>query len=134
MSSVMNKESVIELQKVDCNCNDCKYQMRDMGRFKSSLEQHHKWQLDYFNTLKNNLIKKAEWWQDKNNPKYNYEKGEAIKRESKKMRFQFNKKEASINFGICSKFDKKIRWIPNILQLETQDCFKHRRNKVNLKR
>lgn len=31
----MNKESIIELQKIDCNCNDCKYLVRDLGKYKS---------------------------------------------------------------------------------------------------
>lgn len=123
----MDKESILELQKLDCNCNDCIHQVRDNDRFKASLEQHKGWQLDYFNTLKNNLIKKADWWQNRKNPKYNYEKGENLKREVSKMRFQFNKKEASINYGDCNKFNKKISWLPNTLQLHTQECFKHRR-------
>lgn len=28
----MTKESIIELQKIDCNCNDCKFMERDMSR------------------------------------------------------------------------------------------------------
>lgn len=28
----MNKESIIELQKIDCNCNDCKHMIRDLKR------------------------------------------------------------------------------------------------------
>ena len=43
------------------------------------------------------------------------------------MRFQFNKKEAAINYGKCDKFNKSITFIPNVCQLETQECFKHRR-------
>lgn len=30
----MNKESIIELQKVDCNCNDCKFMVRDFEKRK----------------------------------------------------------------------------------------------------
>lgn len=124
----MNKQQdVISLQKLDCNCNDCIHQVRDNKRFKISLEQHKKWQLDYFNILKSNLINKAEWWQNKENPKHNHEKGEYLKKEASKMHFQFDKKQASINYGDCNKFNKKISWIPNTLQLHTQECFKHRR-------
>ena len=25
----MDKESIFDLQKIDCNCNDCKYLVRD---------------------------------------------------------------------------------------------------------
>lgn len=32
----MTKESLIELQKIDCNCNDCEYMNRDFERYKAS--------------------------------------------------------------------------------------------------
>ena len=31
----MNKESLIELQKIDCNCNDCKFFVRDIEKTKA---------------------------------------------------------------------------------------------------
>lgn len=31
----MDKESVYELQKIDCNCNDCKHMDRDFEKYKS---------------------------------------------------------------------------------------------------
>ncbi len=30
----MDKESLIELQKIDCNCNDCKFMVRDFETYK----------------------------------------------------------------------------------------------------
>jgi len=30
----MEKQSIIELQKIDCNCNDCKYFIRDIEKTK----------------------------------------------------------------------------------------------------
>lgn len=30
----MDKESIYELQKIDCNCNDCKYFERDIEKTK----------------------------------------------------------------------------------------------------
>ncbi|MES2395850.1 MAG: hypothetical protein V4549_07600 [Bacteroidota bacterium] len=30
-------------------------------------------------------------------------------------------------FGGCTKFNKPVSFIPNTCQLETQNCFKHRR-------
>ena len=30
-SKGMNRESIVELQKIDCNCNDCKFMVRDFG-------------------------------------------------------------------------------------------------------
>ena len=31
----MNKESILELQLIDCNCNDCKFMQRDFEAYKS---------------------------------------------------------------------------------------------------
>lgn len=31
----MTKGSIIELQKIDCNCNDCRFMVRDMGKYNS---------------------------------------------------------------------------------------------------
>ena len=119
----MDRESIIELQKIDCNCNDCKFMTRDGERFKKSLADHHRWQLNYFNAVRNNLYKKAEDWKTRGYP----EKYEIVKAEADKMKFQFDRKEASINYGKCSKFEKDVSFLPNTLQYETQTCFEHRR-------
>jgi hypothetical protein len=127
------KESIYLLQNIDCNCNDCGYMKRDMDRFKQSLDLHHKWQLDYFNVCKNNLIDKAKSWlkkadkglitQEEGKKKHDY-----IMDEVNKMKFVFDKSSCLTNFGTCTKFDKPVSFIPNILQLDTQDCFKHRKD------
>lgn len=31
----MDKESIHQLQMIDCNCNDCKYMKRDFNKLKS---------------------------------------------------------------------------------------------------
>ena len=124
----MSKEGIIELQKLDCNCNDCGYMVRDFDRYNASIEQHRKWQQDYFNTIKQNLLDKATWWQDKDNIRYNFEKGENVRREANKLRFEFSKKGIAISYANCSKFRcKPVSFIPGTLQLETQDCFVHRK-------
>ena len=121
----MTNEGIIGLQRIDCNCNDCIFMVRNAEEFNRSLERHHKWQLDYFNTIKNNLIRKAKWWKDIKN---DLEKWDNLLTEAEKMKFQFDKKEAYINYGNCSKFNKAVHFIPNTIQLDTQDCFKHRRD------
>ena len=135
----MYKESIIGLQKIDCNCNDCVFMIRNVDRFKQSLIQHEKWQLDYFNTIKNNLLKKAKWWTEVAGKKAQ-EEGNKIKLaecvrksknligEAESMRFQFDKSTCSIQYGTCSKFSKDVSFIPNTCQLDTQQCFSHRRN------
>ncbi len=98
----MDLESRIELQKIDCNCNDCKFMIRDFEKYKKSRDWHYKLQLDYFTLIKE-------------------------KTEDTKMRFEFDSSVASINYGHCEKFNKPVSFIPNTCQLETQQCFEHRR-------
>ena len=70
----------IELQLIDCNCNDCKFMVRDL----EMLNKHKKM---FFGT---GIMDK-------------------------------------LNFGNCTKFNKSVTFIPNICQLETQQCFEHRK-------
>lgn len=111
-----------ELQNIDCNCNDCKFMVRDFDKFKQSTELHKKWQLDQFSVKKNNLIKKAKEWID-NLDIYN-----SLMVQVNKMRFVFDKSSCSINYGNCTKLNKQVSFIPMTCQLETQDCFKHRKS------
>lgn len=82
----MTKQSLIELQKIDCNCNDCIFMKRDFERYKS------------FDFLYTNEIGQV------TNPSYR------------------------INYGNCDKLQKPVSFIPNNFQIETQQCFKHRRD------
>jgi hypothetical protein len=118
-------ESIIERQKIDCNCNDCKYMVRNQEKFKQSLEFQQKMQFDYFTTIKNKLIKKAKEYKDR---WYDLENWDRLLTEAENMKFQFDKSTASINFGTCSKLSREVSFIPNICQLETQGCFLHRRD------
>lgn len=70
----MTKESIILLQLIDCNCNDCKHMVRDLTR--------------------------------------------PPKKET----------PCPINYGHCTKFDKSVSFIPAVCQLDTQECFEHRKN------
>ena len=81
----MDKESIFELQLIDCNCNDCIYMVRD-------------------------LDKKKQW---------------------DETELHKDQKNAShrIHYGNCTKINKPVSFIPNTCQLETQKCFKHRKQK-----
>jgi len=113
-----------ELQDLDANCNNCKHMVRDADKFKVSLEKHHKWQFDYFNTMKRKMVEKAKWWKDKEN---DLEKYNDLLMEADRMKFQFDKSTCAINYGHCSKFDKPVSFIPNTCQLDTQECFENRK-------
>jgi len=122
----MDKQSLYLLQKINCCCNDCGFMDRDMDKFKESVDMHHKWQLDYFNVLRTKKIEKAKWWKD---VKGDLENWNDLLMEAESMKFQFDRNEAIINFGKCTKFNKDISFIPNVCQLETQECFLHRADK-----
>lgn len=104
----MDKESAYALQNIDCNCNDCLYMLRDLDKFKESKAKHYKWQLDYFNLCKS----------------------KASPEDADKMRFEFDSSTVSIHYGNCLKFMGEVWFIPNTCQIETQQCFKHRRDAV----
>lgn len=80
----MDKKSIIDLQKIDCNCNDCIYMIRDFEKYKT--------------------------W----NHLYTNEKG------------QITQPSYRIHYGYCNNLNKNVSFIPNICQIETQNCFKHR--------
>lgn len=123
----MDNDSLLLLQKIDCNCNDCSFMIRDVNEFNLSLERHHKWQLDYFYVLRNKLIEKAKWWRNRFN---DLDKWDRLLTEADNMKFQFNKAECRLNYGSCSKLNKPVSFIPNTCQLDTQDCFKHRKEAI----
>ena len=99
----MDKGSIYELQKIDCNCNDCKFMERDFETYKKWEQFHRELQLKEFN----------------------------LKKEREEIRsnaqFQFDK-VGLLQYGKCKRFQKDISFIPNICQLETQECFEHRRD------
>lgn len=91
-----------ELQEIDCNCNNCKFMVRNMDKFKKSQEFNRQIQ------LKAHKVRQLK--EDTNKP------------------FQFDKKQASWNYGYCDKLEKDVQFIPNHCQIEIQDCFMHRKN------
>lgn len=121
------------IEHLDANCNNCKFLVRDLEKFKQSVERHHKWQLDHFNAIKNSFIKKSEEHTKRANGKGQdrerwLRKAKGCLTEANKMKFQFNKSEVTINYGSCSKLNKEVTFIPNVCQLETQHCFVHRKD------
>lgn len=82
----MNKESIKDLQNIDCNCNDCKFMERDFNTYKT------------FDKLYTNSVG------------------------------QVTSPSHRINYGNCTKLNKPVSFIPNTCQLETQQCFEHRKN------
>ena len=118
LQGAMDKESIYELQKIDCNCNDCKFMVRDFDKFKKWENWNREMQLADF------AIKQAKEIEDaKKQIPYN----QWLVDKAMKMQFQFDRKFL-ISYGHCTKFDKDVSFIPEICQLENQECFEHRRS------
>lgn len=110
----MNKKSIIALQQLDCNCNDCKFLIRNLAKQELQNQFHAKLQKQEFDRNRNNVLALA----------FTYKDNTAVNVEFKKT---FKPKKPNAGYGYCKKFDfKEISFIPNILQLDTQHCFEHR--------
>lgn len=109
-----------ELQLIDCNCNDCIFMKRDMVKFKKWESLNREIQLSDFTKSKDKAIKDAISVKDESG-----RRGQL--RVANKMNFQFDR-EGQINYGDCEKFNKPVSFLPNICQIETQECFKHRKD------
>jgi hypothetical protein len=78
-----------------------------------------------FNSKKSNLINKANDWINKNEP----DKAKQIMKQVEKMKFVFEY-DSPIVYGNCSKLNKPVTFIPNVCQIETQECFEHRKKSI----
>lgn len=101
----------IELQLIDCNCNDCYFMQRDFAAYQEKLDRHNADRLYKWEVQKKRLLASGA--------------KESIQ-EANKMKFQ---KDSKINegFGLCTKFNKNVTFIPATCQIHTQKCFEHRK-------
>lgn len=110
----------IELQSIDCNCNDCKFMVRDVAKFQQWNTHMEQLERQWFNNTVANCLEKARKKTDKH-PEGN----KVYEAEILSWKFQYSK--SKVNYGRCTKFQKDISFLPNTCQLETQNCFEHRR-------
>lgn len=113
-----------DLQTLDCNCSDCKHFTRSISKRQKSVDLHYKWQKDAFDGNRLRIIEKAEYWISKGEK----QKAKALLKEARKLVFQFDESECAIHYGECGKLNKEVSFIPETIQLETQECFEHRRS------
>ncbi len=121
----MDKESIYELQKIDCNCNDCAFLVRDIDKFKANAVIDNENQLFLFENRKAKMIERA-----KIQMNFNKEKGEKQLQAAHDLKYQYQGQQCPILYGICSKLHKAITFIANICQLDTQTCFVHRKDQL----
>lgn len=117
---MIDKESIYELQKIDCNCNDCAFMQRDFDTFKKWETWHKNIELQEFEKRKQKATQEA-----KSNP--DPKQRDALLRVANNMKFSFEKSKL-LQYGFCSKFNKQVSFIPLTCQLDTQDCFVHRKD------
>lgn len=43
---------------------------------------------------------------------------------------EVTKSSFRVNYGNCTKFNKPVSFLPGTCQIETQECFKHRRDEA----
>jgi len=118
----MDKASIIELQKIDCNCSDCGHLERSLSQRQRHVDFHYQMQKKYFDIKRLKLIESGE---DRLRKGEN-DKARLIFKDVHKMNFVFDEGGCSLHYGKCLKFDKDVSFIANTLQLDTQECFKHR--------
>lgn len=93
---------------------------RDLAEFQKWADWHKGIELKEFEIAKQKAIEEALAVEDEGSK-------QGMLRKARKMTFQFDKSKL-LNYGRCTKFNKKVCFIPNICQIETQKCFVHRRD------
>lgn len=93
-------------------------QERDLAKFDQWAAWHRNLEQQEFERAKAKAIADALAVEDEKNR-------EGMLRIAHKMKFQFDKSKL-LNYGRCLKFKKQVSFIPNICQVETQECFEHR--------
>ena len=76
-----------------------------------------------FETIKQKTIDRAKEWIRTRDQK----KADTLLKEADRMRFVYER-TSYINYGNCTKFNKPVSFIPVTCQLETQQCFYHRKD------
>jgi hypothetical protein len=118
---MITKESAIELQKIDCNCNDCIHMARDIVKATTYLVMDRGYQLEQFRNMKARAIRKARAHKD-------LVKREAALKDAIALSHTYIPQGVAVNYGWCEIFKKEVNFLPNTLQFDTQECFKHRRS------
>ena len=91
---------------------------RDLEKFNKNSDKNEAIQLDEFERIKEKTISEAKLIEDEKNRN-------GMLAVAYKLKFQFDKTNL-LHYGKCSRFGKEVSFIPNICQIETQNCFKHR--------
>lgn len=116
----------ILFEKIDCNCNNCIHMIRDSELFKKWEKWNRELQEAQFDKSKQKAILDAKESISKADTLENKRSCEGILRKAEKMSFTFSR-EGLIHYGNCNKLNKAVSFIPGMCQIDTQECFSHRR-------
>lgn len=116
-------EAAFERQKLDCNCNDCAFLERDFERFKKAKQRVRDWEAFSAKLQRKKLLRQAV----EEKKKGNYRSHDKLLK--KRSKIQPTPSYSNLTqFGHCTKFDESVEFIPNVCQIETQECFVHRKD------
>lgn len=132
----MTKESTYELQRIDCNCNDCAFLQRLPDKLNEAVAKDRALQEDIFNLTKERKINKTlsdiENLERHRTLINNADKKILGKKEYldllRKKKFGYQGQKTQSQYGLCLRFEKYITFFPNSCQIETQFCFIHRKD------
>lgn len=111
------------MKEIDCNCNDCKWMVRDSILRKSWLEKHRQWDFEIFEFEKKKAISDAQAVIDMG---IEINSGNGMMRVAQKMKFQFDK-SGLIHYGKCSILHKGTTFIPEInMWPQNNGCYEMR--------
>lgn len=126
-----------ERQKIDCNCNDCIFMVRDMDKYNRinearaiSNQRDAERMRSHFHAQARKeytAAGKAQENCDKERTKRHSLRAANFDRLCREVEVKEVVK-SPIHFGRCSKKDIDVSFIPNTCQLDTQDCFLHRKD------
>jgi hypothetical protein len=126
----LSKDSLKLLQDLDCNCNDCKFMVRDAEKFRAAQERRKSFMREHFETLKRKEIETLEF----------KERMAAVKRPERLASlialvesrvFEYGAPHPQINYGTCTNPESgfvEVDFLPTTFSGDTQRCFVNRRD------
>lgn len=124
----MTKESTYSRQCLDCNCNDCTFFIRDFQKLNYIKQKSYEYEINSLEVKRQKLLESALF----HNKRGNSNAASKLFKERFKISDQIKKLQInqchndSKLYGLCVLKQEEITTIPNILLLDTQDCFIHR--------
>ena len=112
--------------------------VRNFKRFEQSKTDRDRWQKGTFNATRKRMIFDSQSFimrgqrerkrGELENAKSLFKKGYNLLKIARKMKYGFTN-DSNINFGDCTKKNKQVTFIPTVMQLDTRECFIHRKDK-----